>query len=248
MVTGKELKELGFNLNFAPVVDVNSNPKNPVIGVRSFSNDANVVSKNAVAFMDALHSCGIAATAKHFPGHGDTVSDSHFELPVILRTKSELENLELIPFKEMIKNGVDVIMSAHIAMPNIDSTKVISKKTGEEICLPATLSKKILTGIFKEELNFKGVVMTDSMGMKAISENFGDAQAVTLAVDAGADLIVVCMLDPQNSERQREEQIDVKLKRIYDAIESGVEEGTISIERINKSTEKVLGIKAKYCV
>ena len=239
LVIGKELKNLGINCNLAPVVDVNSNPGNPVIGSRSFGSDAHDVARKSVAFMKGLHEHGIAATAKHFPGHGDTSTDSHLSLPIVWKTKYELEKLELIPFKEMIKNGVDIIMTAHIALPRLDSTKVVSRKDGKEIYLPATLSKVILTNLLRKELGFNGIIMTDAMEMKAISEHFGSIDSVVLSINAGADII--CMPVNLNDEKQ----IDEELGKIYDAIDNKIKNGTINKERIDNSYERIIKLKKR---
>ena len=240
LIIGKEMKDLGFNCNFAPVVDVNSNPKNPVIGPRSFGNDAYDVSRKSVAFMNGLHEYGILATAKHFPGHGDTCVDSHLELPVVKKNKIEIEKLELIPFKEMIKNGVDIIMTAHISMPKIDSTKVISKKDGKEISLPATLSKVVLTDLLRKELNFSGLIMTDALVMKAISENFGCEESVALAISAGADIILMPTL------LKNEQQIDEKLGEIYNLVINKVNKGEIDEKQIDDSYNRIIKLKKKF--
>ena len=240
LIIGKEMNDLGFNCNFAPVVDVNSNPKNPVIGTRSFGNDAYDVSSKSVAFMNGLHEYGILATAKHFPGHGDTCVDSHVGLPVVKKSKIELEKLELVPFKEMIKNGVDIIMTAHISMPKIDPTKVISKKDGKEIFLPATLSRVVLTDLLRKELNFNGLIITDALVMKAISENFGCEESVALSIHAGADVILMPTL------LKNEQQIDEKLGKIYNLVISKVKKGEIDEKQIDDSYNRIIKLKKKF--
>jgi beta-N-acetylhexosaminidase len=236
---GKELAEIGINCDLAPVVDVNSNPKNPVINVRSFGSNPDLVSKCGVKFMEGLRSENIISTAKHFPGHGDTSVDSHVSLPMITKNYEEIEKLELVPFKGMIDAGVDMIMTAHIEMPNIDSTRVISKNDGKEICLPATLSKVILTDVLRKKLNFKGVVVTDSLVMKSISLNFNKSEAVKMAINAGADIILM----PVKINRPDKIQ---KFKTIVEDVKKAVESGEIDISRIDNAVENILNLKEKY--
>lgn len=239
-IIGKELKEIGINCDFAPVVDVNSNPKNPVINVRSFSDNPDIVSLFAKNFMDGLHSQNIISTVKHFPGHGDTCVDSHLGLPRVNKSLKELENVELKPFKSMINSGVDMIMTAHIELPQIEKSTVISKKDGKRIFLPATLSKKILTDLLRNNMKFKGVIVTDAMNMKAISENFGEAEAAKLAIKAGADML--CMPTVLRSKK------DVyKLDAIYKNLKCAINNNEISEKQINSSVSRLLKLKEKYC-
>lgn len=190
-VHGAELKALGFHLNFSPVLDVNINQNNPVIGVRSYSSDIPLVNEMAAAYISGLHSQGIMATAKHFPGHGNVATDSHIGLPVVPYSEQEWRQNDLIPFQQAIGQNIDAIMTGHIVMPALDDTKVISIKDGAEIGLPATLSKKILTGILRGELQYKGLILSDAMDMGAIVENFGVNQAVERALLAGVDIAVM---------------------------------------------------------
>lgn len=235
----KELKEVGINCNLAPVADVNSNPYNPVIGVRSFSDKADVVAEYCRNFLNGLHSQNIMGTAKHFPGHGDTNVDSHFSLPVVNKTLKELEELELVPFKALIDEGVDLIMTAHIQLPKVETGTVISKKDDSKINIPATLSRTVLTDLLRGKLEFDGVVVTDAMVMRAISDNFGINEAVKMAIVAGADIL--CM--PLRIRCQHDEQ---QLKSLFEYIKNAVENGEISEEQINKSVERILKIKEKY--
>ena len=240
----KELKEIGINCDLAPVVDVNNNPKNPVIGERSFGADADLVSDFGVSFINGLHLMGVAATAKHFPGHGNTDSDSHNMLPVIPGTLEELREIELKPFKAAIDAGVDFVMSAHISLPKIDDTKIHSKKAGKAIVVPATLSKSIMTNLLREELGFRGVAMTDALEMKAVSDHFGRELAAITAIKAGNDLLSI----PVTLKSRKDFH---KLESLYDSIVKNIkstEKDTISEEMIDKSLDRILSAKNKYAV
>jgi len=229
-VTGAEIKTLGVNLNFAPVLDVNVNPDNPVIGIRSFGSDARLVSELGTAFMKGLQQEGVIATAKHFPGHGDTNVDSHLGLPVVAQNREHLEQVELKPFREAIKQGIDMIMIGHIAFPALDNATVVSMKDGSKVVLPATLSKKIITGLLREEMGFQGVVVSDAFTMKAIAEHFGEEEAVVRAVSAGVDIVLM----PKN------------ITGAHDAIVQAVKEGDLSRQQIDKSVKRILQLKQAY--
>ena len=235
-IIAEELAELGINCDFAPVVDINSNPRNPVISVRSFGDNFQIVSDEGVAFMKGLHSKGIVATAKHFPGHGDTDVDSHVGLPRVNKSLSNLEQFELKPFKALIDTGVDMIMAAHIELPKIESNTIISKKDGKEICIPASLSKSILTGLLRNKLKFKGVIITDAMNMKAVSENIGKLEAIKMAIKAGADMI--CMPVTLRSI----EDIS-KLDDVYENLKNAVNNKELSLKQINCSVNRILKLK-----
>ncbi|MFP4478042.1 MAG: glycoside hydrolase family 3 protein [Candidatus Izemoplasmatales bacterium] len=176
---GEELKALGINMNLAPSLDVNNNPHNPVIGVRSFSDDVQIVSQYGLENINGLQE-NVIATAKHFPGHGDTSIDSHLDLPKIDKDFDSLDNLELVPFKNAIKNGVKAIMSSHINFPAIT-----------EDGLPTTLSKNCLTGLLRNQLNFSGLIITDCMQMKAIQTYYTTKKGTLMAIKAGADLVCI---------------------------------------------------------
>jgi len=229
---GEELRALGINIDFAPDVDVNVNPDNPVIGVRSFGSDPQLVSDMAVAYIQGLHDAGIAATAKHFPGHGDTAVDSHLGLPSVPYDRSRLDTVELKPFKAAIAGGVDLIMTAHVTFPAIDSSTVTSQLDNTPIYVPATLSEKVLTGLIRDELAFQGVVVTDSLQMKAITDHFGPEDAVIRAVKAGTDIILM--------------PADLDLS--YKAVLAAVKSGEISESRIDQSVERILALKLKLGV
>ncbi|WP_404454133.1 beta-N-acetylhexosaminidase [Virgibacillus necropolis] len=218
---GKEVNEFGFNVDFAPVLDVNSNPNNPIIGNRSFGNNPEIVSKLGIQTMKGIQSQGIISVIKHFPGHGDTSVDSHLKLPKVNKSLEELNNLELIPFKNAISNGADVVMVAHILLPKLDPTN------------PSSMSKKIITGILRKQLNFTGVVITDDMTMDAITNNFNIGDAAVKSVKAGSDIILVA------------HDYD-KITSTIDALKSAVKQGEISEGRINESVRRIIELKQKY--
>ena len=220
-ILGYELNIFGFNMNFAPVLDINSNPKNPVIGERAFGADKEVVSKLGVQTMKGIQSQGVISVVKHFPGHGDTSVDSHIGLPRVDHGLERLREFELVPFARAIENGADAVMVAHILFPQIDPDN------------PSTLSKTIITDILKGEMGFEGVVITDDMTMGAIVENYSIGDAVVKSILAGSDLILVC------------HGYENELQAI-DAIRGAVEKGIISEDRIDESVYKVLKLKKKY--
>ncbi len=218
---GKQLNAFGFNLNFAPVLDVNSNPDNPVIGDRSFGNSPETVSKLGIQTIKGMKAQQIIPVIKHFPGHGDTAVDSHFELPLVDKSLAELQELELIPFKEAIEAEVDVIMTAHILLPQIDNE------------FPASLSGKVITGILREQLNFDGVVITDDLTMQAISDNFDTGVAAVESVKAGTDIILLA------------HDYD-ELVAVFDTLRAAIREGEISEERIDESVQRIIKLKQQY--
>lgn len=156
-LTGEELKALGLQVNFAPVLDINSNPDNPIIGMRSFSSDADLVSRLGIATIKGLHQSGVIAAVKHFPGHGDTTVDSHLGMPVLTHNRERLDAVELKPFRDSIENGVEMIMTAHIALTAVDNEHIMSLKDGSSVPIPATLSKKVLTGLLRGSLVIKAL-------------------------------------------------------------------------------------------
>jgi beta-N-acetylhexosaminidase len=177
MITGRQLRGCGVNLNFAPVLDVNCNAENPVIGTRSFGADAATVARFGCAALEGYRAAGVIATVKHFPGHGDTTVDSHLGLPVIEHGRARLDAIELAPFKATIAAGAPAVMSAHIVFRALDS-------------LPATLSQRILTDLLRHELGFDGIVFTDALNMRAIAERYSPAGATVMAKAAGADIML----------------------------------------------------------
>lgn len=217
-VAGAELGAMGVNQNFSPVADVNVNPANPVIGVRSFGADPQAVAALTAAQVRGYQEAGIASTAKHFPGHGDTGTDSHFELPVITHSPAEWRRIDAPPFRAAIAAGIDSIMTAHILVPALDAS-------GD----PATLSHPILTGILRGELGYDGVVITDSLGMAGVRQKYGDDRVPVLALKAGADQL----LNPP--------LLDVAWRAVLDAVTSG----EISEQRIDESLVRILELKAR---
>ncbi|OMQ26989.1 beta-N-acetylhexosaminidase [Serratia oryzae] len=235
-VHGSELNALGVNINFAPVVDINTNQNNPVIGVRSFSSDIALVNEMSGAYIKGLQQNSVLATAKHFPGHGNVETDSHFGLPLVPYTESEWRQNDLLPFKYVIEQGIDAVITAHIIVPALDDTKVVSKKDGTEIGLPATLSKKIITGILRDELKFKGLIFTDAMDMGAITENFGANEAVEMALMAGSDVIVmpVHIWDQQGIEQ---------LEDLYQYLETQYYKNPEFASRLQEAATRVVQTK-----
>ena len=237
-VIGTELSEVGFDLDFAPAMDVNDNPANPAIGVRSFSDDPVLVSRLGCSFMKGLQSHGVMAVAKHFPGHGNTVVDSHIGLPVVDKSLDELRRTELVPFEAAV--GVaDMIMTAHIQFPQVERETYVSRETGENVFLPATLSKTFITGILREGMGYDGVVITDDMCMGAIARHFDPLDAAALAIKAGADILLM----PVNlSEPEGFKAIDEYIDGIVDM----VGKGGIPLSRIDGSVGRILTLKGRY--
>lgn len=219
-VIGEQLNSLGFNLDFAPVLDIDSNPKNPVIGDRAFGSNESIVSKLGIQTMKGIKSHVISAV-KHFPGHGDTSVDSHVGLPGVDYDLDRLKKFELVPFAKAIEEGADMVMVAHILLTQIDKEN------------PATLSKTIITDILRGDLGFDGVVITDDMTMGAIIERYDIADAAVKSVMAGSDIILVC-------------HDYTKQAKVIDAINSAVEDGVISEDVIDKSVYRILTLKEKY--
>ena len=218
---GKELDAFGMNFNYAPVLDVNSNPQNTVIGNRSFGNDPELVGELGTQMMKGIQSQNIISAIKHFPGHGETAVDSHFELPTVTKSLEELMELELIPFKDAIDNGADVVMVAHILLPKLETK------------FPASMSKEVITDLLRKELGFNGVVMTDDMTMNAITNNYEIGEAALESVKAGSDIVLVA------------HDYEKALSAIK-SIRSAVDAGEITEERIDESVERIIRLKLKY--
>lgn len=220
-IIGAELAALGVNLNYAPVADVNNNPDNPVIGIRSFGEDPQSVAAHVTAAIAGLHSAGVGATAKHFPGHGDTSVDSHSDLPVIKHDASRLRAFELVPFGAAVAAGVDAIMTAHILFPAF----------GEE-STPATLSHALLTGVLRAELSFDGVICTDCMEMNAIAAHHTPENAAVMAVAAGADLV------------QFSHSPD-KVRAALQGLREALDDGRLAPDQVERSLERVARVRHK---
>ena len=217
---GEELKTYGINFDLAPVLDVNNNPSNPVINNRSFSDNPLTVSLYGVEMMNGLKASGVMSCAKHFPGHGDTATDSHYGLPVINYGMDRLYRVELAPFICAIYNGIDAIMTTHILFTALDSE------------YPATLSNKVLTGLLRGDLGFNGLIITDGMEMQGITNGYGDQEAAVLAVQAGADILCYTTINGAVTA--------------IDAIKAAYNEGKITKERIEESVLRILIKKKKY--
>ena len=217
-ITAEEARALGVHVNFYPVVDVNNNARNPIINIRSFGGDPLLVAQMARAYIRGSQEHGVMATAKHFPGHGDTSTDSHLELPVIDVDRARLNSIELPPFRAAVEEGVGGVMSAHIALPRIEPGN-----------LPATLSPLMLSGVLRGELKFGGVIFTDAMNMRGVAAHYPEGEAAVRSVKAGADVV----LYPPSVE-----QAFVALKR-------AVESGEIKESRIDESVRRILTAKAK---
>jgi beta-N-acetylhexosaminidase len=217
----EELISFGINMDFAPVLDINSNPKNTVIGDRSFGPDANIVTRLGIQEMKGMQSKNIISVVKHFPGHGDTSVDSHVGLPVINNDADRLKGFELVPFANAIQNNTDGIMIAHILLPKIDSDN------------PASMSKTIITDMLRDEMDFKGIVITDDMTMGAIVKNYNIGEAAVRSINAGSDIILVCHgFDNQVA--------------VIDALRKAASDGRITQKRIDESLYRIIKLKNKY--
>ena len=236
---GQEIAALGFNMDFAPVSDVNNNPNNPIIGIRSFSDEPALASQHVTAFLKGLDKNNISAALKHFPGHGNVGEDSHTGLPSSELTVEELKACELIPFQAGIEAGADMIMTAHIQYPNIETETYISKLDEDIVHLPATLSRTIITGLLREEMGYDGIVITDSMVMDAIATHFDPADAAVLAINAGVD-ILLCPVD-----LYQDEEIDTfpAMYAYMQALLERVASGEIKEEELNDSVARILKLK-----
>jgi len=222
MAIGRELADLGFNLDFAPVLDVDSNPRNPIIGDRSFSADPDVAGAMATGFFQGLAVAGIAGCGKHFPGHGDASADSHLELPVIDADLEILMNRELKPFARAVQSGFKMFMTAHCLFPAIDPVH------------PATLSPAFIKPLLRGRLGFDGVVITDDLGMKAVSDRYPPDKVVELGVGAGIDLFLHCGVQGEAA-------------LLMSAMESLVASGTISFKELEISIARVRRFRAGLC-
>jgi beta-N-acetylhexosaminidase len=221
---GDELVAVGVNMNLSPIADLETNPKNPIILRRSFGNDAALVSPMIGAVVQGSQAAGVLATAKHFPGHGDSSADSHTGLPVIDLSRERLENVELAPFRAAIEAEVAAIMVAHIWYPALEA----------EAGLPASLSTNIVTGLLREEMGYQGLIITDALDMDAIDTAYTYSEAVVKAIQAGVDLVISAHIGLESQQ--------AAIQAVVDAVKSGV----ISEARVNESVARILAAKEKY--
>ena len=215
---GGYLRFYGFNLDFAPVADVDSNPANPVIGRRAYSTDAQQTAQMVAAAVEGFHEAGMLCTVKHFPGHGDTGQDSHYGTATSYKTWEEMKAMEMLPFEAGIAAGADVVMTAHITTPNATTDG-----------LPASLSYTMITERLRGELGFQGVIVTDALEMNSIKNHFTPAESAVAALRAGADVLLM----PSD------------LRAAFDGVVQAVEDGTLSEERLNESVRRILTLKQK---
>ena len=220
-ITIRQLKGIGANFNMAPVLDVNSNPRNPVIGVRSFGDCPQAVAEFGCAAIEPYRDSGILCCIKHFPGHGDTAVDSHLGLPRVDKTEQELEDLELIPFRRAIRAGAPAVMMSHVLFPKLEPEQ-----------LPCTMSRRMTTGLLRQKLGFQGLILTDCMEMGAIQDHFGTPEGVVAAIRAGADLAEI-------SSTFRLEQAAAE------AVTQAAEKGLFSLDEIRESVERILLFKQR---
>lgn len=224
-IMARELRALGITMNYAPVVDVNSNPANPIIGVRSFGSSPEDVARLGTAQIDPYRDAGVLCVAKHFPGHGDTDVDSHLGLPIVRHDRARLDAVELYPFKAMVKAGVPAVMTAHVEVPALDPSG-----------LPGTLSAPIL-GVLREEMGFDGLIITDSMGMGAIVQGWGLEEASILSFLAGTDIL---LFGADKGHEPGEQD------GIHKALTAAVKSGRIPMERLDASVRRILTVKKEY--
>lgn len=222
---GAELAAVGVNFDLTPVLDVNNNPDNPVIGVRSFGEDPDLVGELGAAMAGGMQEEGVLACGKHFPGHGDTSADSHHELPVVDHDRERLDAVELAPFQRAIDAGIDAIMTTHVSFPTI---------TGDDET-PATVSRAVQTELLRDQLGFEGLVVSDGMEMNAIADTMGTPEGCVRAIEAGCDLLLVC----HTPEIQR-----ASVEAVIEAVESG----RIDEARIDEAAERVLAFKERRAV
>jgi beta-N-acetylhexosaminidase len=224
--SASELLAMGINMDLAPVVDVNTNPLNPVIGVRAFGSNVDLVSAFASQTVDGLQSSGVSAVAKHFPGHGDTAVDSHRDLPVVPHSVERLQSLEFVPFQAAMQAGVDGIMTAHLYLPQVEPQQD----------LPATLSKTVLTGVLRDQLGYRGLILTDALDMDAIKKDRPAAEAAVQAFEAGADMLLIAGI---NSDDR------MHLGDGPPALLAAVQSGRVSEARLDESVLRILEAKAR---
>ncbi|MBO0781633.1 MAG: glycoside hydrolase family 3 C-terminal domain-containing protein [Ktedonobacteraceae bacterium] len=222
LATGRNLRSLGLNVNLAPVVDVNNNPSNPVIGVRSFGEDPQRVAQFAAAAVRGYREAGVVSTLKHFPGHGDTAVDSHLSLPVVPHDLERLESLELLPFRRGIAAGANSVMIAHLYLPQLMQQEMT----------PSSISPEIIRGLLRERLGFGGVITTDCLEMEAVSKTIGTERAAMLAIKAGLDIALISHTYARQTGG-------------IDAIKAAVQDGSLSEDVVRQAAERVLSLKAR---
>lgn len=238
-VLADELLPLGINVNFAPTIDVNVNPLNPVINVRAFGEDAKQVAELGGAMTAAMQQRGMIAALKHFPGHGDTEVDSHLGLPRVEHNIEQIRNVDLLPFAQIIKqHNPGMIMTAHIQYPALDSSTFVSKD-GETMLKPATLSRKILHGVLREELAYNGVIVTDALDMAGISKFFSHTEAVVQTFAAGADIALMPV------KLQHPGELNA-LQQLLDALATAVDAGQLSATELAQSYQRIVALKQQY--
>jgi beta-N-acetylhexosaminidase len=226
-----ELRAVGITLDYAPVLDIHTNPRNPIIGDRALGEDADTVAKLGAAIIRGLQENGVAACGKHFPGHGDTSVDSHLALPVVEHPPDRIRRVECVPFQEAIRHGVAFIMTAHILVPSLDEER------------PATLSPTIVRGLLREELDFNGVIVSDDLEMKAIADTYTVPEAAVQAIAAGCDGVLVCRASVQDRTQDAEAQVAV-LEALVHAIEDGripYKRAEDALARNRRAKERFLG-------
>jgi beta-N-acetylhexosaminidase len=224
-----ELKAVGVTLDYAPVLDIHTNPKNPVIGDRALAADAATVGTLGVAIVKGLQDNGVAACGKHFPGHGDTALDSHVDLPVVEHPPDRIRRVECVPFREAIQAGVAFIMTAHVLVPSIDEDR------------PATLSRRIVYDMLRDELAFEGVILSDDLEMKALAKSYAVPDAAVQAIAAGCDGVLVCRAMGQERTRDIEAQAEV-----LEALVHAVEDGRIPYKRLEDALARQRRAKERF--
>ena len=236
-----ELRVLGFNFAFAPVLDVNSNPANPIVGVRSFGSDPARVARHGCAYIDGLDQQRLIACAKHFPGHGDTETDSHHATPLIRRSRAAFEAVDLVPFKAAIAHGVDCIMTAHIVVPALDDATIWSDKDGAPVPTPATLSRPIITGLLRDELGYDGVIASDALDMRGITDHFGSVEATLHCLRAGVDLLLmpIRVWSPKGISR---------FQRYFDEVLQACNDDTALKEHVVHACARIRALKTRRAI
>ena len=221
---GQELRAVGVNFNCAPILDCNTNPKNPVIGVRSFGGDPEKVADFGAAYARGLREAGVIACGKHFPGHGDTETDSHLGLPVVNKSLEEIERVELVSFRRAIEEKIDALMTAHVVFPALEPERI-----------PSTVSRKVMTGLLREKMGFEGLIVTDCMEMDAIKRQFGSARGALMALQAGVDMTLIC-----HTETFQREAAELIVEAMQD--------GRLSMKEAQESYRRIADVKRRKAV